>query len=174
MFFFTVYCQSSFSTGFTVGYKKGYCYDKVGCSPSLPPLPPLPNPGEDPDSYLDGYNRGFKMGLKAGEENSSQGKSNTTSADTPIDYMYKPTQLEMKIASKAPQNFVTLINKAQEFFNQGKYSDCINICGMISSITHLVSYQYYNLLSMSYDKLGDERQSKKYEKKARRYLKKYY
>lgn len=173
LFAFTVYCQSSFNSGFEAGYKKGYCYEKVGCVPPLPPLAPPLIPGENIDSYQDGYNRGFKMGLEANKKNPSEGKYKTTSADTTIDYMYKPTELQTKIASKAQQNFETGINRAQELFDQGKYSDCINLCNIISNMTHLVSYQYYNLISMSYNKLGNEGQSKKYAKKAQKLLEKH-
>ena len=171
-FVFSAFCQSSFNKGFEEGYKKGYCYEKIGCpTPVLPVVPPLV-PGESIDSYQDGYNRGFKMGLEANKEGTAKGKYKTSSSDTAIDYMYKPTELERKIASKAQQNFEVGMNRAQELFDQGKYSDCINLCNIISNMTHLVSYKYYNLISMSYNKLGNERQSQKYAEKAQKFLEK--
>lgn len=166
------YCQSSFDKGFEEGYKKGYCYEKIGCTPPVPPIAPLPVPGESIDSYQDGYNRGFKLGLEASKENSKQGKFKTTIPDKTIDYMYKPTDLETKIASKGPQNFEAGMKRAQELYDQGKYSDCINLCNLICNITHMVSYESYSLIAISYDKLGNERQSKKYIKKAQKLLKK--
>jgi hypothetical protein len=166
-------CQSAYDKGFNEGYKKGYCYEKVRCISPIPPIAPIPKIGESNSSYQDGYNRGFKMGLDVNKGNIIREGYKTSSSDTVINYMYKPTELETKIASKAQQNFATGMNRAQELFDEGKYSDCINLCNIISNMTHLVSYKYYNLISMSHDRLGNKGQSKKYAKKAEKFLEKH-
>jgi hypothetical protein len=157
----------AFQSGFKDGYKKGYCFEKINCVSPPPPVAPIPKPGESGLSYQDGYNRGFKMGLDANKAaNSTKEGDKLSQSDTAIDYMYKPTELETKVASKAPQNFETGMKRARELYNEGRYSDCIDFCKLINRLTNLVSYDYYNLISLSYYKLGDSKNGKKFEKKA--------
>ena len=68
----------NYDGGFRNGFNNGYCYNNsLGCLPPIPPITPLPNPGEL-FTYQNGYNKGFISGrdMKLSESNTStQGKS---------------------------------------------------------------------------------------------------
>jgi hypothetical protein len=59
--------------GFRNGFNNGYCYNNsLGCLSPIPPITPLPNPGEL-FTYQNGYNKGFISGrdMKLSESNTS-------------------------------------------------------------------------------------------------------
>ncbi|RYG52260.1 MAG: hypothetical protein EOO01_06890 [Chitinophagaceae bacterium] len=165
----TGFTQSFFVKGFNEGYKKGYCYEKVNCIAPNPPIAPVPKIGESNDNYQDGYSRGFKTGIDESKDIAAKDGYKTSHAET-IDYMSRPSDMQQKIASNAERNFNTGINRAQELYEEGKYADCINLCKIISNMTKLVSYKYYKLISMSYEKLGDWKQSERYSKEGQKFL----
>lgn len=55
--------QTPYDKGFQAGFKKGYCQDDpLGCISALPPTSPIPEIGEDFNSYNDGFVRGVIAG----------------------------------------------------------------------------------------------------------------
>jgi len=65
----TTYSQTnSYSDGWKVGYKAGYCYQNYGCVAPVAPVSPIPRVGKN--TYQDGYNRGFTEGKS--DNNSSK------------------------------------------------------------------------------------------------------
>lgn len=78
--------QSDFSKGWDEGYREGYCYNKYGCVSPVPPVSPVPAPGQD--NYKGGYNAGFIKGQndkKNNESNSSNIQTSPYSKLTPLD-----------------------------------------------------------------------------------------
>jgi hypothetical protein len=162
------FAQDRFTDGFKAGYKEGFCYEKQSCvSPPPPPRPTL-NASEKTDSYQDGYNRGFKMGLDAQNgktSGNSQSGYKTAGAD-PIDYSYKPSEVQEAVAQNRYLIFDKIMEQAQEFYDQGNYAKCIKACNDVMNITKLVSKQCYTLLAKSNEKLGYKSKAKKFYKKA--------
>jgi tetratricopeptide (TPR) repeat protein len=171
-----VKAQSKYADGFNVGYKKGYCFEKQNCIAPLPPPTPAISVGESYDSYQDGYNKGFKNGLDA-QNNSSTGSSSngrykTTSA-APIDYAYKAPESKINelVAKNSNAIFDKIMMKAQEYYDNGNYQECISACQDATQIAHLVSYTNYQLIAQSYEKLGKKGKAKRYYEKANQMLK---
>ena len=54
--------QNNFCKGYDKGYKAGYCHQVQFCIEPISPICPLPEIGEDSNSFKDGYNRGFVDG----------------------------------------------------------------------------------------------------------------
>lgn len=166
---FTAFSQTKFDEGFSAGYKKGYCQDVQNCILPIPPIAPIPNVSEKSTSYQDGYNRGFQMGLDAQKQNASgnsQKGYKTASSDPTIDYMYKPSKVQLAVAKNKYEIFDRIMEKAQEFYDNTNYTRCIKACNDAMEITKLKSKGCYLLIEKSYDKLGKKKQAEKYAKKA--------
>lgn len=155
-----IFCQSNFNNGFNDGYKKGYCQDKgIGCLPPLPPLAPIPEIGENSNSYQDGYNRGFKMGLQVNSENnnssSNRERYKTSSAQFVDDFIYNPYKdpnvlnLAIKVAELKAQKLNSLFSKATESYNGDDYGNAIYYANEIIKIDANIS-QSYAIKAMSY------------------------
>ena len=109
---------SLFDQGFSVGFKKGYCYtsssnNTVFCYPPLPPLPPLPQLSERSNSYNDGYNRGFLVGRsRRDSDDSKELSTNSNSGVTKFNpyvpqlpiLRITPEQMEAYSAARAARN----------------------------------------------------------------------
>lgn len=53
--------MNDYCKGWSDGYQDGYCYNKVGCIPPIPPICPIRGVNEG-TGYKAGYQRGFKAG----------------------------------------------------------------------------------------------------------------
>ena len=76
---FGVSAQTNFHKGYSEGFKKGFCHQKIGC------VAPVgvslgPSPGQLFSSYKDGYNNGFSDGMKKSQsERRSESQSQSQS-----------------------------------------------------------------------------------------------
>ncbi len=119
------FCQTNFDRGFYNGYKKGYCLNAgVSCLPPLPPLSPLPQIGENLNSYQDGYNRGFETGLSAQSGNSNERQRYKTSSSEPIEYIQRQNLNDIKALAKVLKDAK---GKAFELQEAGDFQASINI-----------------------------------------------
>lgn len=59
---------NSYCSGFYDGFDDGYCYERYGCIPPVPPICPIRRINED-DTYKAGYNREFVIGRKKQQNN---------------------------------------------------------------------------------------------------------
>ena len=55
--------ESPFCSGFTEGYKNGYCYNRAACFCPYVPFCPTPMYPFSSESFADGYNIGFYQAL---------------------------------------------------------------------------------------------------------------
>lgn len=105
----SIFGQSNFSNGYSDGYKNGYCQNQgIGCMSPLPPIAPIPNIGENLNSYQDGYNRGFTTGLnsqKSSNSNSDRQRYQTSEAKYVEDKMYSTNINDAVAVAKMLYNF---------------------------------------------------------------------
>ena len=105
----SIFGQSNFSNGYSDGYKNGYCQNQgSGCISPLPPIAPIPNIGENLNSYQDGYNRGFTNGLnsqKSSNSNSDRQRYQTSEAKYVEDKMYNANMNDATVAAKMLYDF---------------------------------------------------------------------
>lgn len=151
-----IYSQTKFSQGFKDGYEKGYCQDRgMSCIPPIPPISPIPQVGENLDSYQDGYNRGFKMGMSAqsGKENNSRRTFKTAGTQFVDDFIYNPYKntnlIELKV--NAVKSLFENAIKSQE---NGDYDLSIEYTKRILKIVPDLSGAY-GIMSVSYYRKGE-------------------
>lgn len=154
------FSQSKFSSGFTSGYKKGFCQDKgVGCIEPIAPIAPIPAIGEDLNNYQDGYNRGFQMGLQANSgsasSTSTRTRYKTSSPQFVDDFVYNPYKdpnvldLAMKVAEMKSQKISALFENATNSYNEDDYGNAIYYSNEIIKINAEIP-QAYAIKAMSY------------------------
>lgn len=171
------FAQTQFSNGFQEGFKKGYCYEKgFNCLSPIAPLPPIPNIGENNNSYVDGYNRGFQVGLdKFRNENiqkitNSDRKRYTTSQPefvenkiykAPYELMLKVLEIKEKqheewllTKEDREKSFHTNLATAKTKFQEGNYFSTIDYSKAALSNGYHNDYIYY-LLGASYYNVED-------------------
>jgi len=78
------FSQTNYSTGFSQGYKNGYCYGKIGCVVPIVPVSPLPKIGESSDSFIDGYNTGILSGRNAADQEALTKNQNSSTIAFPV------------------------------------------------------------------------------------------
>ena len=151
----TIFSQTNFDRGFSEGYKKGFCQDKgIGCMEPIPPIAPIPEIGEDMNSYNDGYNRGFKMGLQ--QQNSSDDgrkRYQTSKAQFVEDFIYNPYK-DMNIVDLKMKAISAIMDRAVTNYNNGNYDDVISNANDLIGIQNDFAIAYY-LKSIAYFKKGE-------------------
>lgn len=150
----TIFSQTNFDRGFSEGYKKGFCQDKgIGCMEPIPPIAPIPQIGEDMNSYSDGYNRGFKMGLQQNSSDDGRKRYQTSKAQFVDDFIYNPYK-DMNIVDLKMKAISAIMDRAVTNYNNGNYDDVISNANDLIGIQNDFAIAYY-LKSIAYFKKGE-------------------
>lgn len=173
---FVGYSQNKYSTGYSDGYKQGYCYEDFNCIPPISPITPIPRINESSTSYRDGYNRGFEDGRNKKRENepTTPRKRYETSSPKFLDNtMYQPNfelakealkikqrqyeqkMLEWKMSeSEREENFKNQLTIAIQNFNNKNYQTALNYCqSALSNGFH--NAEVYYIMGLSKYELAD-------------------